>query len=49
MKLVQRVWALLNVRPDETQVVQLVLLLAALNGITRLLGYTAAYALFLDV
>ena len=49
MKFVPRVWALLNVRPEETQVVQLVLLLAALNGITRLLGYTAAYALFLDV
>lgn len=49
MKFMQRVWALVNVRPEETHIVQLVLLLAALNGVTRLLGSTAAYALFLDV
>jgi len=49
MKQLHRVWALANVRPEEVRLVQLVLLLAALNGITRLLGNTAAFALFLDV
>lgn len=44
-----RVWALVNVRPEEVRLVQLVLLLAALIGITRLLSSTTAYALFLDV
>lgn len=49
MKQLQRVWALVHVRPEEVRLVQLVLLLAAFNGITRLLGNTAAFALFLDV
>jgi hypothetical protein len=48
MTLPQRAWALVNVRPEETGLVQWVLLLTALTGITRLLTSTAAYALFLD-
>jgi HEAT repeat protein len=48
MTLSQRLWALVNVRPEEAPIVRLVLLLAALIGVTRLLGSTAAFALFLD-
>ncbi|MEZ4680328.1 MAG: Npt1/Npt2 family nucleotide transporter [Caldilineaceae bacterium] len=48
MTLSQRLWAFASVRPDEAPIVRLVLLLAALIGVTRLLGSTAAFALFLD-
>lgn len=48
MTLSQRLWALLHVRDAEIPLVRLVLQLAALFGATRLLGSTAAYALFLE-
>lgn len=48
MSLSQRAWALVNVRAEETKLVQLLLLLAALTGAGKLLSSTAAYALFLE-